>query len=125
MFQAHSSKTAGMVSLVPDFQLDDQKVELIFLVDRSGSMGWGAGARSTIELAKDALTLFLHSLPADCLFDIYSFGSRFDSLFGSNSQEYTDDTLMHAKKHVRRMKANYGGTEIYDPLEQIFQKPPR
>ena len=30
-----------MVSLVPSFSLADQKVELIFLVDRSGSMGQG------------------------------------------------------------------------------------
>jgi len=30
-----------MVSLVPSFSLTEQKVELIFLVDRSGSMGAG------------------------------------------------------------------------------------
>jgi len=30
-----------MVSLVPSFSLDEQKVELVFLVDRSGSMGGG------------------------------------------------------------------------------------
>ena len=123
--QDRDSTTAGMVSLVPDFKLDDQLVELVFLVDRSGSMGWGTGARSTIEQAKEALTLFLHSLPADCLFDIYSFGSRFDSLFRGQSQEYTDDSLLQAKEHVKQMTANYGGTEIYKPLEQIFQKAPR
>jgi hypothetical protein len=32
---------AGMVALVPSFSLAEQKVELIFLVDRSGSMGPG------------------------------------------------------------------------------------
>ena len=110
---------------MPDFKLDEQPVELIFLVDRSGSMGWGSGARSTIEQAKEALTLFLHSLPAECLFDIYSFGSRFDSLFQGESQEYTDDSLLRAKEHVKGMSANYGGTEIYRPLEQIFKKEPK
>ena len=67
---------AAMVSLVPQFKLKEQKVDLIFLVDRSGSMGWGGGGRGSIELAKEALTLFLHSLPPDCFFNIYSFGSR-------------------------------------------------
>jgi len=37
----HEDSVAGMVSLVPSFSLTDQKVELIFLVDRSGSMGSG------------------------------------------------------------------------------------
>ena len=37
---------AGMVSLVPSFSLTDQKVELIFLVDRSGSMGAGYNYQS-------------------------------------------------------------------------------
>ena len=39
-----------MLSIVPSFKLTDQKTELIFLVDRSGSMQ-GAG----IEQAKRAL----------------------------------------------------------------------
>ena len=30
---------AALVSLIPSFKLDNQNVELIFLVDRSGSMG--------------------------------------------------------------------------------------
>ena len=35
---------AAMVSLVPQFKLkEEKKADLIFLVDRSGSMGWGGG----------------------------------------------------------------------------------
>ena len=40
---------AAMVSLVPQFKLKEQKADLIFLVDRSGSMGWGAG-QGTIDI---------------------------------------------------------------------------
>ena len=112
---------AAMVSLIPSFQLDEQKTELIFLVDRSGSMGWGNRGQegSNIEQAKKALQLFLHSLPADCYFNIWSFGSSFSSLFPS-SQKYDDDTLVQAKSHVVSMEANYGGTEVFAPLKSIF-----
>ena len=52
---------AVLVSLVPSFKLDNQNVELIFLVDRSGSM-----EGESMNQAKRALELFLHSIPADC-----------------------------------------------------------
>ena len=110
---------AGMISLVPSFKLKDQKVELIFLVDRSGSMH---GSR--IEQAKKALELFLHSLPMDCYFNIFSFGSSFRSLF-SESKKYDDETLILAKNHVSSMSDDYGGTEIFQPLNFIFQQPRR
>jgi len=118
---------AGMVSLVPSFNLKDQKTEMIFLVDRSGSMGpgydYGTNEQTggSIGAAKKALGLFLHSLPADCYFNIFSFGSRFDSLF-ETSMKYDDNTLLKAKEHVQSMEANYGGTDIYEPLGAIFEQ---
>jgi hypothetical protein len=114
---------AAMVSLVPSFQLKEQPAEIIFLVDRSGSMGPGYSGNNngSIEHAKTALELFLHSLPMDCFFNICSFGSRFDFLF-SGSQRYDDLTLNKAKEHVASMAANYGGTEIYQPLNAIFRE---
>ena len=76
----------------------------------------------SIGSAKKALGLFLHSLPSDCYFNIFSFGSHFDSLF-QGSVKYDDDSLVKAKQHVQGMDANYGGTEIYQPLEAIFKEP--
>lgn len=72
-----------MLSLVPSFKLTEQKTELIFLVDRSGSMD-GPGIRQAKQALKvyfniltriahylkqicfNCLQLFLHSLPLDC-----------------------------------------------------------
>lgn len=112
-----NGSTAAMVSLIPSFKLEEQKVELIFLVDRSGSMDWDGGIRQATE----ALQLFIHSLPADCFFNIWSFGSHFDALF-KESQQYTDDSLNEAMSHISKMCANYGGTEIYAPLKAIYEK---
>ena len=113
--EKNENTLAAMLSLIPSFQLDQQKTELIFLVDRSGSMDG-----SSMELAKEALKLFLHSMPVDCYFNICSFGSQFSFLFKKGSKLYDDDTLVKAKKHVNGMDANFGGTEVYSPLEDIF-----
>merc|ERR1711963_1228361 len=72
------------------------------------------------DLAKEALKLFLHSMPVDCYFNIWSFGSNFSSLFKQGSKLYDDDTLAKAKNHVNSMSADFGGTELYNPLQNIF-----
>merc|ERR1719461_96555 len=110
---------AAMVSLIPSFKLEEQKTELIFLVDRSGSM-----MGESIDMAKKALKIFLHSLPVDCYFNIVSFGSRFSYLFEKGSNIYDDHSLEKAKAHVEKMEANYGGTEIHAPLKSIFSQSP-
>ena len=107
----------GMLSLVPSFEFDEQLTEMIFLVDRSGSM-----SGSSMNQAKKAIELFLHSLPSDCYFNIWSFGSTYDALYTEGSTKYSDSTLNHSLQHVRQMSANYGGTEIYSPLRDIFQQ---
>ncbi|KAI9555319.1 hypothetical protein GHT06_017833 [Daphnia sinensis] len=109
---------AMMLSLVPSFKLAEQKTELIFLVDRSGSMD-GEG----IEQAKQALKLFLHSLPPDCYVNIAGFGFSYEELYPS-SKKYDERVLHTAKAYAEQLRANLGGTEILEPLERIFQKPP-
>ena len=65
--------------------------EYIFIIDRSGSM------EDTIKLARQALQLFLQSLPFGSTFQIVSYGTDFDYLFpDKRSVEYNDKTFKEA-----------------------------
>uniref|UniRef100_A0A9J8AQI0 von Willebrand factor A domain-containing protein 5A-like n=1 Tax=Cyprinus carpio carpio TaxID=630221 RepID=A0A9J8AQI0_CYPCA len=123
--------TVVMISLYPEFPEEvmsslASRGEFVFVIDRSGSMGdmmhHGKGAQMRIESAKDTLLLLLKSLPVGCYFNIYGFGSRFESFF-PQSVEYNQDTVDKALKRVKEMKADMGGTEILQPLKHIYSQP--
>ncbi|RIB25180.1 hypothetical protein C2G38_2068169 [Gigaspora rosea] len=103
-----------MLTLVPKFAINTIMSELIFVIDRSGSMQSGP-----MKKASEALQLLLRSLPEDCFFNVISFGSQFDSLF-EKSQPYSENSFLKALKHAQEMTANYGGTEIYNPIKWAF-----
>ncbi|OAG10661.1 uncharacterized protein CC84DRAFT_1161552 [Paraphaeosphaeria sporulosa] len=103
-----------MTTLVPKFNLKSQKPEIIFIVDRSGSM---SGNISTVI---SALKVFLKSIPVGCMFNICSFGSNHSFLWPS-SQLYTQDTLAEAIKHVSGFSADFGGTETLRAVEACFK----
>ena len=84
------------------------------MVDRSGSM-----EGEKISQARKAVQIFLRSLPEGSFFNIISFGSCFTSLF-EKSQEYDDETLKAAEKHVDTFQADMGGTEILNALKNGF-----
>ncbi|KJE94062.1 von Willebrand domain-containing protein [Capsaspora owczarzaki ATCC 30864] len=110
--EANGSR-AMMLTLVPHFELDDIKCEVIFVVDRSGSMGG-----SQILQARNALTLFLKSLPTNSRFNIVGFGDSYQTLF-PEAVGYSQANLNTALKHVSTMDANLGGTELLAPLRAI------
>ena len=107
----------AMLSFVPNFELKKQAAECIFLIDCSGSM-----QGDSIKMAKEALGVFIASLPVDSHFNIICFGSSFRQLFDT-SVPLTDENLAEAKTLCQRLDANLGGTEIYSPLEFIFRQP--
>ena len=114
-----SSTKCAMLTLVPRFNLPRAQTEIIFIIDRSGSM------RHKITTLKKALQLFLKSLPAspEVYFNICSFGSRYDFLFkNGKSQRYDSNTLDMAEKYVGGVAADYGGTEILAPLLQCMKQ---
>jgi hypothetical protein len=106
---------ALMATLVPKFALPPERPEIVFVCDRSGSM-----AGSNIKALRNALKVFLKSLPIGVKFNICSFGSRHSFLW-KKSQSYSQSTLEDAMKHVESFEANFGGTEMYGPIQETMK----
>ena len=70
-----------MLTLLPPASPEPQKTELVFLLDRSGSMRGGS-----MQLLKDAMRIMVRSLPRDCHVNIVGFGSSFQPLYGSSQK---------------------------------------
>ena len=99
-----------------DDEEDDSRKEYIFLIDRSGSM------YRTIKLACEALKLFLYSLPTGSRFNVCSYGSVYEFMFEERSVEYNDENLEYAIEQISDFSSNFGGTMIYEPLNDIFSQ---
>ncbi|KAM4051951.1 von Willebrand factor A domain-containing protein 5A-like isoform 1-T2 [Anomaloglossus baeobatrachus] len=120
------SESVAMLNFYPSFPAAEgptNRGEFIFVVDRSGSMecpmNSEPNAPMRIQSAKETLVLLLKSLPLGCYFNIFGFGSHFESFF-TESKEYTQQSMEEAVKMVNEMKANFGGTEILRPLKKIY-----
>jgi hypothetical protein len=93
----------------------NHKSEVVFLVDRSGSMS------DKISSLKSAMRFFLRGIPRGRSFNIWSFGNSYSSLW-PQSQAYFERTLVHALHHVNHdFEANMGGTELLTALQAIFR----
>ncbi|XP_053092947.1 von Willebrand factor A domain-containing protein 5A isoform X2 [Pangasianodon hypophthalmus] len=128
---SHMGDPVVMVSFYPEFPESVMSSvsscgEFVFVMDRSGSMSDmmhdGPDAQERIECARVTLLLLLKSLPIGCYFNIYGFGSDYESFF-PKSVQYSQDTMEQAVKKVKEMRADMGGTEILQPLEHIYKQP--
>ncbi|XP_007538917.1 von Willebrand factor A domain-containing protein 5A [Erinaceus europaeus] len=112
---------------IPEAQPPITCGEFVFLMDRSGSMQGPLNnydrSQLRIDAAKETLILLLKSLPLGCYFNVYGFGSTYESFF-KKSVEYTQETMEEAVKRVKLMRANLGGTEILEPLQSIYSARP-
>nr|XP_032640736.1 von Willebrand factor A domain-containing protein 5A-like isoform X2 [Chelonoidis abingdonii] len=123
---------AVMVTLLPSLPEvvpgQSPSGEFIFLLDRSGSMQCPVDGRDRspqrIDSAKETLVLLLKSLPLGCYFNIYGFGSRFESFY-PQSVAYTQQTMAESLQRIQQLQANLGGTEILAPLQAIYRSPCR
>lgn len=82
--------------------------EFIFIIDCSGSMD----SENKIGLARQAMLVFLKSLPVGCRFNIIQFGSTHKALFDNITVVYNKRNVESAERQIHDMKANLGGTEL-------------
>ncbi|XP_037643006.1 von Willebrand factor A domain-containing protein 5B1 isoform X1 [Sebastes umbrosus] len=111
-----------MLNFCPDLlreplELHKATRELLFLVDRSGSM-----SGTNIHRVKDAMAVALKSLPSGTMLNIVGFGTTIKPLFTS-SKLCTDVTLMQAYEYVQRMRADMRGTNLLGALSWVYQQP--
>uniref|UniRef100_A0A3B3D6Q4 VIT domain-containing protein n=1 Tax=Oryzias melastigma TaxID=30732 RepID=A0A3B3D6Q4_ORYME len=114
-----------MLSLYPEFPESVMSSrascgEFVFLLDRSQSMD--LVLHQLLSFFQDTLLFLLKSLPMGCYFNIYSFGSRYESIFPM-SVEYSEKSMEEALKKVEMMEDDLGGTEILQPLKHIYSQP--
>ncbi|KAK2912742.1 hypothetical protein Q8A73_006855 [Channa argus] len=109
-----------MVSLYPEFPK-----AVMSTVASCGDMDCPSNnskqQETRIGNARDTLLFLLKSLPLGCYFNIYSFGSTYESIF-PKSVEYSETTMEEALKTVEMMDANLGGTKILSPLKHIYSQ---
>lgn len=108
---------ALMATLVPRFSIPSIKPEIVFICDRSGSMGEGRRIPNVVS----ALSIFLKSLPLGVKFNICSFGSRHSFLW-NRSKTYSQQTMEEAIKHIHSFSSNFGGTNMLHPVEDTFKR---
>jgi len=113
---AAGQHTAALV-FRPVFDLEQAPSEVVFVVDRSGSMNG-----TSIAEVRNALQLCLRSLLPGSRFDIVGFGTTFTSLFG-DCVAYDEATLARATEHVAALEADLGGTEVLPALRAVLERP--
>lgn len=103
------NQRAIMATLVPKFSLPSADSEIVFLIDRSGSM------HDKILTLQSALRVLLKSIPVGMSFNICSFGNHYSFLWPT-SRAYNASSLKRAMEFVDTVDADMGGTEIEQAL---------
>ncbi|KAJ9485267.1 hypothetical protein VN97_g8086 [Penicillium thymicola] len=108
------NQRALMATLVPKFSLQSASPEVVFVIDRSGSMG------PKLPTLRSALQVFLKSLPVGICFNICSFGYSY-SFMWPRSKVYDKSSLRQALAFVDTIDADMGGTEMQGAVMATVQ----
>lgn len=117
IIQNDSNDEYSIISILPHFLNKSLNSDFVFIVDCSGSMGG-----KPIQKAAECLSIFIHSLPVGCKFNVIKFGSDFESFFGEDGLvEYNEKSLNEANEKVKKLDADMGCTNLFEPLSQAYK----
>ena len=111
-----------------DFRPENFKGEVIFVLDRSESMGWNckttltkSGTVLKIETLRNAMCVALASSPERCAFNIVSFGTDREFLW-EESKPFSKHNLTYAMNYVStNVRPNMHGTEMLPALQEAVE----
>ena len=95
-------------------QVNETPGLFLFLIDQSGSMHGKA-----MELVKKTLLLFIQSLPKESYFQLIGFGTTFKK-YNETPVIYNKENIKNIIDVINNLSANLGGTNISNPLRNIF-----
>ncbi|KAF2970343.1 hypothetical protein GQX73_g3180 [Xylaria multiplex] len=112
------NQAAMMVTLPPRLLVSEKEIskdgEILFVADRSGSMVDKMGN------LRSAMKYFLKGIPTGRTFNIFCFGSTYESLW-DKSRLYGQESLQAALDYVStKFHADMGGTEILPALRAVL-----
>ena len=113
-------KDKNYTSMIKNKEEEDKKqskICYIFLLDQSGSMD---GER--MNLSCKSLLLFLQSLNENCYIQLIGFGSNYE-FFSEEPLEYNKQNIKDLMEKIKKLDADKGGTELYEPLKKIYDNP--
>jgi Ca-activated chloride channel family protein len=99
------------VAVAADFTGEDAPLDVVLVVDCSGSMGG-----TSIDEARKAMKQILHGLGEQDRIDLVRYGSSHHSAFG-RLRELSRETRSQLEEQIAATEANLGGTETVGALE--------
>jgi hypothetical protein len=75
---------------------------------------------SSINIVSKALELFLQSMPVGSFYQLIGFGSSFKK-YDEIPKSYTKENIKNSLEIIKTLNANLGGTNIYNPLKDIYE----
>ena len=113
--QPDQDNKVSYYSKYQDNMINETPGLFVFLIDQSGSM-----SGKSIDLVKQALLLFIQSLPEGSYFQLIGFGSNFMK-YNEKPVEYNKVNVSNIINVINGLKANMGGTNISQPLDSIYK----
>ncbi len=118
-YRAAAEPGTVLLMITPRLELQPEDVlprELLFVFDRSGSMGG-----DSIIQARNALQSCLRSLNPDDTFNILPFDDDVET-FAPRSVSFTQEQVDQADAYIQQIQAR-GGTQILKALSAAFEQP--